>query len=246
MPKRIRIIFAHDKSVFGKEEQGLFRRIDPYVDMYKIGLEAIYAEDIATGKSIARLKREFVQEVLEKDVFLDAKLTDIGTTVHGAARNIVTLGVKMFTVHASISDNGLSLVAEVCAGSDTMPLAVTVLSDLDDIECKSRFGEVPGPTALRFAENAKTLGFRGLVSAPKELPFLKSEGILEGMTTVAAGVRSKGIGSDDQKRPMTPAEAALAGADYVVVGREIVLAKDPVREAARIRAELDAAVHAVA
>jgi orotidine-5'-phosphate decarboxylase len=240
MGRRTGIIFAYDSSVFNDGSATLLKAIMPYADMVKVGLQAMTAED-TQGVTVAFKVRRHVWGHFHKGVMWDGKYHDISNTVTQAFKNLAEKSsIAMVTLHATNSDDGLQNAADIC-GSRMVPLAVTVLTDLDDEQCRSRFGDTPNNTVLRFATKAKALGIRGLVCAPQELAFLRDHGALEGIITVIPGTRSKGVATDDQRRPMTPGEAAAAGANFVVIGREVSGAKDPVGAIKRIRDDLDAA-----
>lgn len=237
---RTGIILAYDKSNIFDVRQTL-ESVLPYVDIVKIGLEAMTAET-ADGKTVATYIRELVIRGFHKDVMWDMKLHDISNTIGGAAKNIVELGSKMFTLHATASDAALEAAAKA-AGDQSLALAVTVLTDLDEPQSHSRFGRTPSKAVLDFACNAQTLGINGLVCSPLELQYIKQHRT-KSMTTVIPGIRPVWAAANDQKRVMTPAEAAEAGADYIVVGRPILQPPEgmtPAEAAKRIRAELDEA-----
>lgn len=242
-----KIIAAYDKSTFDKADQQLLKDIAPFIDGVKVGLEAMNAEGEG-GYPVSTLVSSFVTDILDKEVMWDGKFADIGNTMTKAVRNLVTtrLGVTMFTLHASISDNALRAVAQAVEGTNALPLAVTVLTDIDEEQCQSRFGDTPRNTVLRFAQMTQKCNIRGLVCSPQELNFLHENTALRGVTTVIPGIRPAWAAAGDQKRIMTPADAARAGASYLVVGRPIFSPPKEVghpADAARlIREELDQAL----
>jgi orotidine-5'-phosphate decarboxylase len=247
-PNRTKLILACDWSDFGAEKRALLRSVAPYIDVVKVGLESMTAENdddeigYAMGVTIARLIRAEARDELHKDVMWDMKVCDVKNTVGRALANIVEYGtVSLTTLHATISDEALASAARICQGTGVTPLAVTVLTDLDEEQCMSRFGDRPKQIVLDFLNNAKKHGIRGLVCSPQELSFLRERGALEGITTVIPGIRPAGTAKNDQKRVMTPREAAEAGADYIVVGRPITEAEDPAAAAKAIREELNLA-----
>lgn len=249
MDRRTGIILAWDSSELTVNDKELLQVIAPYIDYVKVGLEAMTAEN-PDGQTVAWRVREFVHHVLRKDVMWDMKLHDIGNTVIKAVKNIMQYRSGMFTLHATCSDETLRAVAKLTMTDGEVslchPLAVTVLTDLDSDQCKSRFGDYPNEAVRHFAENAKSCGVTGMVCSPKELSYLGLYKTLQGMTTVIPGIRPVWAAVGDQKRVMTPGEAAKAGADYIVVGRPILQPPaeigGPVEAAKRIRAELDEAL----
>ncbi len=161
-----------------------------------------------------------------KQVFLDLKLYDIGETVKRAARQICRTAAPTFlTVHGSGSI--MRAAVEGVAGSTTKLLAVTVLtsfdqSDLDDLGYKTTVANL---VELR-VKKAIESGIDGIVCSPLEAARVRA---LAGnrVKLVIPGVRSAGLEKGDQKRVATPKEAMRAGADYLVIGRQVTRATDP-------------------
>lgn len=240
MTHRTGLILAYDRSTYTEDDELLLDELVPYLDLIKVGLEAMMAQS-DNGESIADLVSAHAREAGIGSMW-DLKLHDIGNTVDRAIRNI-TLGrpsVKMLTLHATMSDNALKAAARACIGADVMPLAVTVLTDIDEDQSRFRYGKVPADAVSVFAHNAHDAGINGLVCSPQELERVRDIG----MTTVIPGIRPQWAATDDQKRVMTPAEAARAGAHYIVVGRPILQPPEgmtPVDAAKRVRDELDGA-----
>lgn len=218
MPHRTGLILAYDRSTFSADDQHELEMLSPYFDLVKIGLEAMMAKN-EDGESIADLVSAFTGE-LEKQSMWDCKLHDIGNTVERAIRNIAEgrPSIKLLTLHATMSDQALKSAANACLEADIMPLAVTVLTDIDEEQSGFRFGRTPADAVDAFALNAHRAGINGLVCSPKELERVRDTG----MTTVIPGIRPQWAGADDQQRIMTPAGAARAGAHYIVVGRPIL------------------------
>jgi orotidine-5'-phosphate decarboxylase len=238
--KKVGMILAWDKSYWDDEQLRLLHLLAPYFDLIKVGLETIFAWD-AVGASVAAK----VIKNSPKPVMLDAKLLDILNTIYRALENIAEHRekIKMVTLHAHASDETLRVAAMMHKEAGILPLLVTLLTDLSDSECVSRFGRRPNSAVLRATKNVRAQGIKGLVCSPQELLYLrKKKGVLEGMVTVVPSIRPLGVSWDDQKRAMTPTEAARAGADYVVVGRPVFNAPDPVVAAVAIRRELDTAL----
>jgi len=233
------VILAYDSSEFKEKGVALLKAVHPYIDLVKLGLQAMTAETLYGITTVAIEARTHAWRHGKKTM-LDLKINDIGNTVSKTLANIVAMQppIAMTTLHATVSDSALRAAAKAC-GENVLPLAVTVLTDLSEEECVSRFGDKPNETVLRFAKNARRQGIRGLVCSAQELSYLRRHGALEGITTVIPGTRSEGVTKHDQMRVMTPAEAAKAGADYVVIGREITEAPDPGAAAKRIRDALD-------
>ncbi len=258
MARRTGIILAYDKSQFLLADQNLLHAIAPYIDLVKVGLESIYAFDPESNKaivgdqnahySVGGLVAGCTNDDLGKGIMWDAKLHDIGATAAKAAKNIIDPPnkIQMLTFHASMSDNSLRECAKICNAANVLPLAVTVLTDIDEHQAYERFRRPTGQTVLDLACNAFECGFGGVVSSPLELSMLHDgNSKTEQMVKVIPGIRPEWAAANDQKRVMTPGEAAKAGANYVVIGRPILQPPpgwSSVEAAKAIREELDNAV----
>jgi orotidine-5'-phosphate decarboxylase len=171
------------------------------------------------------------------EVFLDLKFHDIPNTVAGAVKSAVALGVKFATVHASGGRAMLAAAAEAAAGSGTTILAVTVLTSLDDADLASVGFALPAAEAVdRLAGLAVAAGIGGIVCSAREAAAVRSR-VGKGVVLVTPGVRLPEDSAGDQKRVVTPFEAVRAGANYIVVGRPITKAADPVAAARKFAAE---------
>jgi orotidine-5'-phosphate decarboxylase len=207
--------------------RALVAHLGRHIDTYKVGME-LYA---AAGMEFAR---ELIAE--GKQVFLDMKFYDIGETVRRAVACVAVSGVRMLTVHGS----GAVMRAAVAGrgGADLRLLAVTVLTSFDrqDLADLGYPCEVSELVALR-VRKAMEAGMDGLVASPLEAAAVRA---LAGPSAilVTPGVRSAGAAAGDQKRVATPAEAIRAGADYIVMGRQITRAADPGGEVERVLAEI--------
>ena len=173
-------------------------------------------------------------------VFLDVKFHDIPNTVAGAVAAAHALGVAMLTLH--VSGGGDMLRAAVEAARAREPcmklIGVTVLTSLDDADLAA-LGMVDKVSAqvLRLAALAWDTGLDGIVCAPHEVALLRSRFESE-FSLVVPGIRPAGSAIGDQKRAKSPAEAAAAGADVLVIGRPITEAADPQATARAISAEI--------
>ena len=173
-------------------------------------------------------------------VFLDLKLHDIPNTVASAIKSLRERPCGMLTIHtlggAEMMRRALDAAAD--ALPQTLLLGVTVLTSMDEKQLAGiGVPAAPMRQVELLAKLAAGTGMRGLVCSPLELPCLRRE--LGGeIALVTPGIRPKTATLDDQSRVMTPAEAADAGASFIVVGRPILKAADPVAAARAIRAEL--------
>jgi len=174
------------------------------------------------------------------DVFLDLKFHDIPNTVAGACAAAADLGVWMVNVHASGGPAMLRAARERLDGLSSPPLliAVTVLTSLDasDLAAVGCPGE-PAERVLRLARLSQQAGLDGVVCSPLEAAAVRAE-LGPDFRLVTPGVRPVFAASGDQKRVMTPAQALAAGADYLVIGRPITAAAEPMAALAAIEAEI--------
>jgi orotidine-5'-phosphate decarboxylase len=155
-----------------------------------------------------------------------------------------SLQVKMFNVYA---DSGIAgMTAAVAGAGNSLVLAVTVLTSLTNDDVSYIYSNSTTEMVLQFALDAKRAGCNGVVCSPKELEMLGRHQELNGFLKVTPGVRPEWAEANDQKRIMTPGEAILAGADYLVIGRPITNPPQsigtPVDAARRIATEIDSVV----
>jgi len=210
----------------------LLRQLRGSLRWVKIGLQLFTAEGPDVVRAVA--DEGF-------NVFLDLKLHDIPNTVARAVESLAALPIGMLTLHAAGGREMMAAArtAQAATRPELLLLGVTVLTSLD-AAALAEIG-VPGtPEAqvARLAGLAAEAGLRGLVCSPLEAAALRAQ-VPAGMQLVTPGIRPAGEeGGDDQKRVLTPAAAARAGANYIVVGRPILQAKDPAAAARAIRAEL--------
>jgi len=183
-------------------------------------------------------------------VFLDLKYHDIPTTVAGATREATRLGVFMLNVHASGGVAMMRAAAEAATAAAAefsrqrpLCLGVTVLTSLDR---QALLGDLGVPTTveahvLRLAERARDSGCDGCVASPREIRLLRLA-LGDRWVIVTPGIRptsgESAAHADDQARVATPAAALRAGADYLVIGRPITAAPDPVSATEAILREL--------
>lgn len=180
-------------------------------------------------------------------VFLDLKYHDIPNTVAKASAEAVKLGVSIFNVHALGGLDMMKAAAESAretAERHNLPvpivLAVTILTSIDE---KSLRRELKITRSLQrevchLARLAQRAGMHGVVASPQEVKILRRT-VRGNFIILTPGVRPAWAGKDDQKRTMTPAEAFAVGADYLVVGRPVLKAKDRKAAVQRILEELE-------
>jgi orotidine-5'-phosphate decarboxylase len=172
-------------------------------------------------------------------IFLDLKLHDIPRTVASAIAALRDRGVSYVTVHASGGETMLSAAVEATQGALGI-LAVTLLTHLDETTLRDL--DLPGGArsrVVRWARLAESAGCAGAVCSPLELRDLRAK-VARSFQLVTPGIRQTG-GLDDQRRVAGPAEALLAGADWLVIGRPLTQALDPERALAELEQSLRAA-----
>jgi orotidine-5'-phosphate decarboxylase len=214
----------------------LARRVAPYVGAFKVGKELFVSE----GPDLVRQLRQ-----TGASVFLDLKFHDIPNTVAKAVAAAVRLDIQMLTVHCS-GGSAMMKAAETAAQETaaslgrTAPLVlgVTVLTSMDTAALTELGGETDITRQVeRLARLAASSGLRGLVCSPLEITLLRAV-LPPFIQLVTPGIRTGAEKSDDQKRTLGPAEAMAAGASWLVVGRPIYAATDPVEAARKIHASV--------
>jgi orotidine-5'-phosphate decarboxylase len=228
-----RVIVALDFAD-GKAALGLADRLDPAQCRLKVGKELFTAEGPA-----------LVQELVRRGfgVFLDLKFHDIPNTVAAACRTAAGLGVWMLNVHASGGRTMLEAARDAVGSHPGAPklIAVTLLTsmtdrDLADVGLTGSSVDV----VRRLALLAKSAGFDGVVCSGQEAAPLRSA-CGSAFCLVTPGIRPAATRVDDQMRVMTPRDALAAGSDYLVIGRPITQAADPVAALAAINGDIAAA-----
>lgn len=209
------------------------RRLGPRVGWLKVGLEAFVAEGPSLVREVAKCGAR---------VFLDLKLHDIPHTVERAVAAAARSGAAMINVHASGGRAMLEAARKALPGPEApLLVAVTLLTSLDaralaDLPMAGH----PEGIARRLALLAKDCGLDGVVCAAADLPAVRGA-CGPDFLTVVPGIRPLGGDAGDQRRTATPAQAAAAGADILVVGRPITGAVDPAAAIAGIAAEIESA-----
>lgn len=209
----------------------LVSRLNPQLCRLKVGLE-LY------GSAGPDLVRELVG--LGYGVFLDLKFHDIPHTVAMACKAAARLGVWMLNVHACGGPVMLQAAREALAECDHRPklIAVTVLTSMDEAQLHSvGVGSEVAEQVVSLASLAAQSGLDGVVCSARESARLKAH-FGNGFLCVTPGIRPQGSATDDQKRVMTPAQALAAGSDYLVIGRPITRAADPLGALQAIQEEL--------
>ena len=225
-----KLIVALDVDHIDKAAE-LVDRIGPAVEWYKVGkqLFTLYGPD-----AVEMLKAK------GKKVFLDLKFHDIPNTVAMAVQSAITIGADMTNVHATGSDAMLKAAAESAkkTNPEALLLAVTVLTSMDQHQLNEiGITATPEEQVIRLAKLTEACGVAGVVCSALEIEAIRKV-CGPDFQLVVPGIRPAGSAANDQKRVMTPTQAAKAGANYIVVGRPVTQAENPAESAAAINAEL--------
>lgn len=230
-PKTCSLILALDLET-RESALAMLDRLGDSLEWVKIGLQLFTAYG-----------PDFVREIADRGykIFLDLKLHDIPNTVAKAVQSISVLPVGLLTLHASGGSEMLEWAnkARNEYAPDLNLLAVTVLTSMNAEQLRSlNIKAEPAAQVEHLANLSLQAGIQGLVCSPLELEMLRAH-LGHDPIIVTPGIRPAGSSSDEQKRIMTPRDAARAGASYIVVGRPILKADDPVAAVRAILKELD-------
>jgi orotidine-5'-phosphate decarboxylase len=226
---RERLIVALDVPTVA-EAEALVARLGETVCFYKVGYQLAFAGGIDFARALAGAG---------KRIFLDLKLHDIGHTVARGVESVARIGASFLTLHAY--PQTMHAAVDARAGSNLRLLAVTVLTSYSDADLAAAgYDFTVAELAQERAAQARDIGMDGLICSGQEAPALRAV-LGAGMLLVTPGIRPAGSEPDDQKRVATPAAAISAGADHLVVGRPIIMARDPKAAAQAIVAEIAAA-----
>jgi orotidine-5'-phosphate decarboxylase len=236
---RERLIFALDVDAFEEAERWV-KLLHEKVGVFKVGKQLF----TRCGPEVVRMIRAEGAEV-----FLDLKYHDIPNTVAMAGVEASRLGVHMFNVHAlggrEMMNATVSAVDRLFPrNSEGRPLllAVTILTSSTEKTLQEVGIDYPVTDMVpRLAKLAREAGMDGVVASPREVGLIR-EVCGPDFVIVTPGVRPAEASLDDQKRVMTPGEAIAAGADFLVIGRPISAAPDPVEAAERILAEMESSL----
>jgi len=225
IPPAERLIVALD--VDSKDAANrLVDRLGEAVSFYKIGLGLQFRGGIDLAKEL---------KTRGKKVFLDSKIYDVEATTKSAIESIAALGVDFTTVHGNTS-----ILREAVAGRGNSSLklfAITVLTSLDDSDLHEMGYTVSIDKMVAYkTKSAIAAGCDGVVTSGLEAEMIRGIADERGskLIIVTPGIRSAGVSRDEQKRVATPESAIKSGADYIVMGRQIIRAADSQSEAKRV------------
>lgn len=229
-----RVIVALDYE-HADEAFSFVSKVDPSKCCLKVGNEMFTAE----GPS-------FVRFLVDKGfkVFLDLKFHDIPNTVSKACLMAARMGVWMVNVHASGGSKMMTAACETLSGLRDRPLliGVTVLTSMDREQLEGiGINKEPIDQVLSLARLVSSCGLDGTVSSPREVSEIK-KACGKDFLCVTPGVRPKGVAVGDQIRITTPFDAIRGGSDYLVIGRPITKADDPLAALEAINSEVERAL----
>jgi orotidine-5'-phosphate decarboxylase len=229
-----RLIVALDVASYDAART-LVETLSPYAGWFKIGSVLFTREGPRVCEVVKRAGA---------NLFLDLKFHDIPNTVRGAVKNALAIGADMMTLHASGGPTMLGAARDTVESSghpDAMLVAVTVLTHLSEAEWNSTFGHKGRveDTVVSLARMARGAGMNGVVASAKELPAIK-RALGPECVVVTPGIRLPESGADDQTRVVTPEQAVRDGADFLVVGRPIIAALDPVAACREVASRMGA------
>ena len=199
---------------------------------------------LKVGKELfTRSGPEFVKKLVKQnfDVFLDLKFHDIPNTVAQACKAGADLGVWMINVHAMGGRKMLEAAREAMPVNDSNPklIAVTVLTSMGEDDLKEiGLNHSPAEQVKKLATLTHDCGLDGVVCSPQEITLLR-ESLDTNFELVTPGIRPEWSVTGDQKRIMTPAQAMQAGGNYLVIGRPITQAENPMQALEKIEKELN-------
>ncbi len=237
-----KLIFALDTDSY-KEALSWVELLSGHVGMFKVGKELF----TAVGPKIIESIKQKGQKV-----FLDLKFHDIPNTVARTAEAVVRMGVDMFNIHAAGGSRMIKeAVSAVRACADKLGkdkpiiLAVTVLTSLDNADlAEVGYEKSANELVLLLAKAAHAAGASGVVASAQDIAALRAD-FGDKFIIVTPGIRNADeTAKDDQKRTMNAFEALKVGADYIVVGRPIREAKDPLEACRQIVREIAAGLAA--
>ncbi len=238
------LIIALDVNTL-EEAETLVDKLNPFAGGFKVGMQLFNS---VGPEAVSRLREKYVP------IFVDLKLHDIPNTVAGATRVLVRHGASILNVHAA---GGLAMMRaaaeaardEAAKAGNKPPLvvAVTVLTSIDQEVLNDQIG-IPGlveERVLAWVLLAKEAGMDGVVASPLEVSAIR-KACGQDFVIITPGVRPAGVSADDQKRTKTPGEAIALGASFLVVGRPVTAAPDPVESTRNILKEITSGLHKIA
>lgn len=210
----------------------LAERLDPNLCRVKVGKELFTSAGPMVVESLQNLGFE---------VFLDLKFHDIPNTVAKVVKTAANLGVWMVNIHCSGGERMMSAAAEAIANHHHKPIltGVTILTSMTDSDISPvGFSGTTYENAVRLAGLAVHCGLDTIVCSARDISHMKDDGLDKLLNFVTPGIRPTGSDKADQRRTVTPKDAILLGSDYMVIGRPITQADDPIAASEAIQLEI--------
>ena len=206
------IIVAIDEIDF-KKATDIVDNLDSNQCLVKIGSVAFNS-----------IGRDIIFYAAEKgfDIFLDLKLHDIPNTVKKSIQGLISLPIKMLTLHTSGGEEMMKEAMHAVSGTDIKIYGVTALTSLSNHDTNTIFKRTTSEQVNAMLDLAESSGIDGVVCSPHELELVRKR---ESLSSITPGIRVQSS-NDDQKRVMTPKDAIDLGADYLVIGRPITQSAD--------------------
>ena len=226
-----RLIVALDFAS-ASEAMDLVQKLNGLVSLFKVGTELHFVEGNAIVVALTSKGKE---------VYLDLKYDDVPETIERSVRRVASAGARFLTIHGNGPNVDAAIQGRKNAGNtDLKLLSVKVLTSLDARDLEENFGQPISveDLVLRRAEAALKAGCDGVIASGREARKIRERIRDRQFLIVTPGIRPEGYPPDDQKRRVTPREAIVAGADYLVVGRPITRDPNPFKAAERILAEM--------
>ncbi len=214
-----------------KKALELIEKLDPNLCRLKVGKEMF-----------THLGPAFIEKIQNKNfqVFLDLKYHDIPNTVARACETAADLGVWMLNVHALGGKRMMEAAANAIVNKQNRPylIAVTILTSMSETDLNEiGIQQSPAECAVHLANMAKQSGLDGVVCSAQEAQVMRRK-LGDKFLLITPGIRPAGSATDDQHRIMTPVDAIKAGSSYLVIGRPITQAEDPVGILLTINSEI--------
>lgn len=244
-----RIILPWDQGNFNEHGKETLNRLLPHIGMVKLGYQAIYSR--ALFSTVAFDVIQHVTGPAGRGYFLDGKLKDIENTVVEAIKVMSKWPVppRIITIHATMRYKTIVAALNAVRGSTILVAGVSLLTDHDDTDADEIYNvdaiDVVLDCADRLAMASEETGVpAALVCAPPDLEVLARNSDYDNLIRITPGIRETDAPPDDQARTMTARDAIIAGADYLVIGRPVMKAPDPVAAAAGFAKQIEDALMA--
>ena len=229
------IFVAYDWPFFGPVQMRIMERLVPHVGGIKFDMTAMHADKLEVNRmtTIAVEAREFSRCIGFKRIFADAKLKGNPDAIEKSVRSIASTGAWGFTFHADMPSK--SMTAAVKSRGESLACGVTILTSYSEFDCYQLYGRTRKDMTCYLAAKLRDVGANALTCSPRWLLALAEAGHIgyNKLITITPSVRLPHDQKHDHDETMLVADAIRAGADYLVVGRPIMDATDPVAAAQR-------------